>query len=47
MDNSHLNNNLTPREDNKNVKDSLLNLQRILASTKLGESLLNKTLLIE
>lgn len=35
------------KEDNKNVKDSLLNLQRILASTKLGESLLNKCLLIE
>jgi hypothetical protein len=34
-------------EENKNVKESLLNLQRILASTKLGESLLNKTLLIE
>ena len=35
------------KEENKNVKESLLNLQRILASTKLGESLLNKTLLIE
>ncbi len=33
--------------ENKSVKESLLNLQRILASTKLGESLLNKTLLIE
>ena len=35
------------KEENKDVKDSLLNLQKILASTKLGESLLNKTLLIE
>lgn len=35
------------KEENKNVKDSLINLQKILASTKLGESLLNKTLLIE
>ena len=35
------------KEENKNVKECLLNLQRILASTKLGESLLNKTLLIE
>jgi hypothetical protein len=42
-------NNILPsnKEENKNVKDSLLNLQKILASTKLGESLLNKTLLIE
>ena len=33
--------------ENKSIKENLLNLQRILASTKLGESLLNKTLLIE
>jgi hypothetical protein len=35
------------KDDNKNVKESLINLQKILASTKLGESLLHKTLLIE
>jgi hypothetical protein len=37
------------KEDNNNanVKESLLNLHKILASTKLAESLLNKTLLIE
>ena len=33
--------------DNKNVKESLTSLQKILQSTKLGESLLTKTLLIE
>ncbi len=35
------------KDENKNVKESLIRLQKILASTKLGESLLNKTLLIE
>jgi hypothetical protein len=35
------------KEESKNVKDSLINLQKILASTKLGENLLHKTLLIE
>lgn len=35
------------REENKNVKESLLNLQKILSSAKLGESLLYKSLLIE
>jgi hypothetical protein len=35
------------QSDNKNVKESLISLQKILASTKLGESLLTKTLLIE
>jgi hypothetical protein len=33
--------------DNKNLKESLTSLQKILQSTKLGESLLTKTLLIE
>jgi hypothetical protein len=33
--------------DNRNVKESLTSLQKILQSTKLGESLLTKTLLIE
>ena len=41
------NSQLGNENESKSVKESLLNLQRILASTKLGESLLNKTLLIE
>ena len=48
MQNINLNyDNFQTKEETKSVKESLLNLQRILASTKLGESLLNKTLLIE
>lgn len=35
------------QKEEKTIKDSLITLQRILASTKLGDSLLNKTLLIE
>jgi hypothetical protein len=34
-------------KEDKNVKESLLNLQKILSSSKLAESLLNKCLLIE
>jgi len=37
----------TEAPDNRNVKESLTSLQKILQSTKLGESLLTKTLLIE
>ncbi len=42
-----LDTNVQSDRERDTVKENLLNLQRILASTKLGESLLNKTLLIE
>ena len=34
-------------KEDKNVKESLLNLQKILSSSKLADSLLHKCLLIE
>lgn len=39
--------NVNQKEESKNVKESLLNLQKIVSSNKLLDSLLTKCLLIE
>ena len=39
--------NVNQKEETKNVKESLLNLQKIITSTKLLDSLLTKCLIIE